>query len=120
MVDQEELHQTTVKDIEQLKKVQLANLELLKTLRELKRKQQVINDQITKGVYTATDEQGNKKFTNETMRKTEVNRQLTESEEYQTREKDIEKIDTDIQRNKIEQEYLRNMIAVNREYMGSK
>ena len=119
MTDMVLVYQTTVKDIEQLKKVQLTNLELMKTLRELKRKQQVINDQITKEVYTATDEQGNKKFTNETMRKTEVNRQLTESEEYQTREKNIEKIDTDIQKNKIEEEYLRNMIAVNREYIGS-
>jgi hypothetical protein len=119
MTDMELVYQTTLKDIEQLKEVQLANLELLKTLRELKRKQQVITDQITKEVYTATDEQGNKRFTNETMRKTEVNRQLTESEEYQTRAKKIEQIDADIQQNKIEQEYLRNMIAVNREYLGS-
>ncbi len=115
----DQIYQATLKDIEQLKKEQLAHLKLIKTLSNLKKEQQLIISQVTIDVYTDTDEQGNKRFTNETMRKTEVTRQLTESEEYQTREKNIEELDTNIQQNKIEQEYLRNKIAVNREYIGT-
>lgn len=115
----DQIYQATLKDIEQLKKIQLANLTLLKTLSELKNEQQVIIDQTTREVYTTTDGQENKKFTNETMRKTEINRQLADLEEYQTGVKKIEEIDTKIQQSKIEQEYLRNMISVNRNYLGS-
>ncbi len=81
MPDRDHVYQTTLKDIEQLKKVQLENLESLKTLSELKNNQQILIDQTTRNVYTATDGQGNKKFTNETMRNTEINRKLAESEE---------------------------------------
>ncbi len=99
---QEELYTRIMKDIEQLKIIQLTTLEAISTVEGLQREQQVIMDQVTREVFEVLDAFGKKKFTNETMRSAAVREELAGMEEYQQREKEIAKLETDIQKHKIE------------------
>lgn len=119
MTAQEELYTRIMKDIEQLKTIQLTTLEAITTVEGLQREQQVIIDRVTRQVFEELDAFGKKKFTNETMRSVAVREELAGMEEYQQREKEIAKLETDIQKSKIEQEYLRKKITLNKEYIAS-
>lgn len=121
MVYPEELYHSTLKDIEQLKRIQITDyLQTLKVLNDLRKEQQVVLDSVTRKVFFETDEHGKKKkYTNDTIRKVEINRRLAESEEYRQREKDIENLEEEVLKNKVEQEYLRKKIALNKEYLAS-
>ncbi|MFX1284328.1 MAG: hypothetical protein ACFFB5_11765 [Promethearchaeota archaeon] len=70
-------------------------------------------------MFEALDAFGKKKYTNETMRSAAVREELSGMEDYQQRETEIAKLETDVQKHKIEQEYLWNKITVNREYLIS-
>ena len=117
MKEIEQFTQAILQDAEYLKQEQLANLELINYINGLKRKQQEVIDRVTRDVHAATNEQGKKKYSNETIRNVAIREILTASEEYQTREKKIEKLESSVQKHLIEQEYLRNKIAVNKKFL---
>jgi len=114
----EQFTQAILDDVEQLKQEQLANLEVITIINGLKRKQQGLIDRITREVHNVIDEKGKKKYPNETIRNVAIREILAASEEYQTRESKIEELETTVQKHLIEQEYLRNKIATNKEFLG--
>ncbi len=116
MNEMEQFAQAILDDAEQLKQGQLANFEVITIINGLKRKQRGLIDRVTPEVYAAIDEQGKKKYPNETIRNVAIREILAASEEYQTRETKIEELETTVQKHLIEQEYLRNKIAINKEY----
>ncbi|MFW9904450.1 MAG: hypothetical protein ACFFFH_08970 [Candidatus Thorarchaeota archaeon] len=118
MNEVEQFTQALLKEAEQLKQVQLANLEVITIINGLKRKQQGLIDRVTREVHSAVDAQGKKSYPNETIRNIAIREILAASEEYQTRETKIEELETTVQKHLIEQEYLRNKIAINKEYLG--
>ena len=110
--------QAILEDAKHLKEQQLANLEVITVINGLKRKQKGLIDRVTWEVHNAIDDQGKRKYSNETIRNVAIREILAASEEYHTRETKIEELETTVQKHLIEQEYLRNRIAINKEYLG--
>lgn len=65
MVDREEIYRTTLADIESLKTTQLANLNDITTLDEVREAQQGIVDQVTQDVFNAVDDYGKRRYRRE-------------------------------------------------------
>ena len=118
MNEVQQFTQALLEEAKRLKQVQLANLEVITIINGLKYKQQGFIDRVTREVHFAVDDQGKKKYPNETIRNVAIREILAASEEYQTREIKIEELETTVQKHLIEQEYLRNRIAINKEYLG--
>ncbi|UCG00622.1 MAG: hypothetical protein JSW11_13505 [Candidatus Heimdallarchaeota archaeon] len=117
MKEVEQFTQAILQDVEYLKQEQLASLELISLINGLKRKQQEVIDRVTREVHAAMNEQGKKKYSNETIRNVAIREILAASEGYQTREGKIEELETTVQKHLIEQEYLRNKITINKEFL---
>ena len=110
--------QAILEDAKHLKEQQLANLEVITVINGLKRKQKGLIDRVTWEVHNAIDDQGKRKYSNETIRNVATREILATFEEYHTRETKIEELEITVQKHLIEQEYLRNRIAINKEYLG--
>lgn len=119
MSDREELYQTTLGDIGHLKRIQLELLELQKKQETLKESQQEQIATVTLDVFNELDVIGKKKYSNETVRRIEIQQRLNQLSDYQAQEQEIKDLAHFIHQKKIEIEYFRHKIGVNRDYLAT-